>query len=149
MKAALGSVSAWLRRHRSAGAVFIRIAFGFHLMRSSYPEVFSPALLRDFAGYLSSIGMPFPLAGAYACHITEFFGGIALILGIAVRPVACLLICNFTVAVFWAGWGKPYKDTFQAIQLLAVAWFALFHGAGAFSLDGLLGRRQGQDPEAA
>lgn len=142
MRPRLRSISEWLRARQSAGALFIRVAFGVHLIRSSYPEVFSPALLRDFAGDLASLGMPFPLAGAYACHITEFFGGIALILGLAVRPVAALLICNFTVAVFWAGWGKPYKDTFQAIQLLAVACFALFHGAGAFSFDHLLSRRR-------
>lgn len=80
---------------------------------------------------------------------TEFFGGIALILGIAVRPTAFLLICNFLVAVFWAGWGKPYKDTFQAIQLLAVGCFCLFHGSGAISIDSFIRSKRSADKSNA
>jgi putative oxidoreductase len=127
------------------GAIFIRIAFGFHLIRASYCELFDFAAQKEFATFLASIGVPFPLIGAYLCHITEFFGGVALIAGFLVRPFAIPLIVTFAVAWFVAQWGKPYKEQFQAIQMLAVSLFFLFHGAGRLSLDNFFfSRRAGE-----
>jgi putative oxidoreductase len=127
------------------GAIFIRIAFGFHLILASYRELFDFAAQKEFATFLASIGVPFPLIGAYLCHITEFFGGVALIAGFLVRPFAIPLIVTFAVAWFVAQWGKPYKEQFQAIQMLAVSFFFLLHGAGKLSLDNFLfSRRAGE-----
>ena len=141
MSSWLRNISAYLDRHKSYGAVFIRLAFGVHLVRSSYPEVFDPSAQREFASYLASIGVPFPLVGSYLCHFAEFFGGLALILGLLVRPFGAVLVINFLVAIFVAQWGKPYKETFQAIQALAVALFSLVNGAGALSNDSFLRRK--------
>jgi putative oxidoreductase len=124
---------------RSAATLMLRVAFGVHFMMSSYPEVFSASAQREFAQFLASMHVPFPLASAYLCHYTEFFGGLALVLGVAVRFITVPLIINFLVAVFVAQWGKPYTDQFQAIQALIVCVFFCLHGAGAFSVDRLAG----------
>lgn len=53
-----------------------------------------------FAGMLQSLAIPAPEIMAWLVGILEFFGGIALILGILVRPIAFLLIINMLVAMF-------------------------------------------------
>lgn len=129
-----------LDTHRDKAALALRLAFGAHLMFVS-THLFSPAGQREFAGYLASIHVPFPLVSAYLAHITEFFGGLALILGLLVRPAAAALAFNFLVAVGVALKGQPYAKQAPAIQMLAVALFFIVNGAGAWSLDRL--RRKG------
>lgn len=124
-------------RMSPAAYLLLRVVFGIHFMYCSYPEVFSPSAQREFAKFLSSIHVPFPLFSAYLCHYTEFFGGLAMVLGIALRFITVPLIINFSVAVFVAQWGKPYKDQFQAIQALIVCLFFFIHGAGFLSCDEL------------
>ncbi len=138
----LTRLTAFFVTHREYGAVFIRVAFGIHLIRASYHEMFSLAAQREFAAYLATLGIPFPLLGAYLCHIAEFGGGIALILGLFIRPACFVLVLNFLVAVFVAQSGKPYREQFQAIHILAVALFGLFNGAGALSVDRFLAGRR-------
>ena len=132
---------AFFERRREWGALFIRLAFGAHLMWVS-TDLFSRAGQHEFAAYLGTLGVPFPLLSSFLSHITEFFGGLCLMLGLAIRPVSLVLIFNFTVALGLALRGQPYAKQFQAIQMMAVAWFLLFHGAGGFSLDALLARRR-------
>ncbi|HLO68364.1 MAG TPA: DoxX family protein [Holophaga sp.] len=134
----------WVQRLEGLGPfglVLLRLVFGFHLIHASFPHAFMPAAQREFAVYLASIGIPFPLAAAYLVHGVEFFGGAALMAGLWVRAVAVPLILNFLVALLVALPGRPYKERFQAIQMLAVTAFFLVSGAGPLSLDGRLESR--------
>lgn len=128
------SVTTFLNRHRGRAALALRLAFGAHLMFVS-TELFQVAEQRDFAAYLATLHIPFPLMSAYLAHITEFFGGLALILGLTVRPAAAALVFNFLVAVGVAMRGQPYIKQAPALQMLAIALFFLFYGAGEWSLD--------------
>jgi putative oxidoreductase len=133
-----------LNQMKPMGFLLLRAIFGIHFMLSSYPEVFSSSAQREFAGFLSSIHVPFPLVSAYLCHYTEFFGGLVLVLGLALRYTTIPLIINFSVAVFVAQWGKPYKDQFQAIQALIVCLFFFINGAGSLSIDRLFQSSQSE-----
>ncbi len=136
----MNRLSAFLDTHQDKAALALRLAFGAHLMFVS-THLFSSAGQREFAGYLASIYVPFPLLSAYLAHVTEFFGGLALVVGLWVRPAAAALVFNFLVAVGVALKGQPYAKQAPAIQMLAVSLFFLVHGAGAWSLDGLIRKR--------
>jgi putative oxidoreductase len=140
----MNDVTAFLDRYRERAALVLRVAFGAHLMFVS-TELFQPAEQRAFAGYLATLHIPFPLMSAYMAHITEFFGGLALILGLMVRPAAGALVFNFIVAVGIAMRGQPYAKQAPALQMLAVAIFFLIHGAGDWSVDAWARRSEPRD----
>jgi putative oxidoreductase len=62
--------------------------------------IFGWAKLEDFSGtaaYMTQTGVPWPLLAALVAVMVEFFGGIAIIVGIWTRPLA-LLFALYTVA---------------------------------------------------
>lgn len=123
----------------SYGVIFIRLAFGFHLLYYSWEPVIH-LTAGSSAGFLQKLGIPFPTLMAWIYTLVEFLGGIALIIGYKTRLVALPLIITFLVAWLGVHLHDTYKASFQAIQLLAVSFFFLFHGSGALSLDALLNK---------
>jgi putative oxidoreductase len=91
---------------------------------------------EGFVRTVTSLG--FPVEMAYLTMLAEFFGGIALALGLATRPVALALVGNFAVAGFMAHAADPYVRKELPFQFLAVAAMFLCVGAGRFSVDRLL-----------
>jgi putative oxidoreductase len=103
--------------------------------------------LTGFAGtvgYISSVGLPFPAAGAVLALIVETFGGLALLAGFGTR-YAALVLAAFTLAAsffFHAYWAAPTDQAFVT-QLLFFKNIAIVggllalaaNGAGAWSLD--------------
>jgi putative oxidoreductase len=53
-------------------------------------------------GYMRSVNAPAPVLSAGIAAVLEFFGGIALLLGIATRPVALILVA-FTLGTALIG----------------------------------------------
>lgn len=74
-----------------------------------------------------------PFLSAYLAHLTACFGGLVLIPGLWVRPVAGALA--YTSSWPLALRGQPFGEPFQALQTSAVALFFLLNGAGAWSVD--------------
>jgi putative oxidoreductase len=91
---------------------------------------------EGFVRTVTSLG--FPVEMAYLTMLAEFFGGIALALGLATRPVALALVGNFAVAGFMAHAADPYVRKELPFLFLAVAAMFLCVGAGRFSVDRLL-----------
>ena len=116
------------------GFLFPRIAFGIHLLYYSWASVVSLDAAGD-AEWLGSMGVPLPSVSAWAYLLTEFFGGIALILGFRVRLFAIPLIITFLVAYFMVHLNDPYGDAYPALQMLAMSLFFLFTGSGKLSVD--------------
>lgn len=121
--------------------LFIRLAFGFHLIQYRYAEVFALTVASGNADWLRSMGMPFPYFMSWLNILAEFLGGLSFIIGFKVRIFAVALIINFVVALLLVHLNNPYKESFEAIQLLAVSSFFLFSGAGKLSLDQLIRQR--------
>lgn len=123
---------------QSYATIFIRLAFGFHLIQYTYGDVFELSAGNSNKEWLGSMGVPFPYLMGWVYILIEFIGGIALIVGFKVRWFAMLLIINFIVALLLVHIGKTYKESFEAIQMLAVSLFCLFNGAGKISIDDYL-----------
>ncbi len=119
------------------GALLLRLVSGaFFLVHAGLKIfVFTPA---GTAMFFTKLGLPGPLA--YAVIALELLGGIALILGVAVRPVAVLLAADLLGAIVFVhihngfffndpngGWEYPF---FWMAALLAQALI----GPGAHAL---------------
>jgi putative oxidoreductase len=97
--------------------------------------------LEGFAGYLSSLGIPFPHANAVLAASTEFFGGIALLAGIRVSIVAVPLVITMLVACFAhrAGGFNSQNGGMEYPLTLSVVTAAIgLLGAGRFALGNLV-----------
>lgn len=76
----------------------LRLVFGFGFLYHGYPKLFTAEGNEAFVGTLTGIGFPTPGLFAYLVGALEFFGGIMLMLGIAVRIISALGVVEMTVA---------------------------------------------------
>ena len=76
------------------------------------------------------------MGAAYLAGIVEFFGGMALIVGIFFRPVTIILAFTMIVAMsFHLSFGDPFFKYSHALES-AILFIALtFTGPGKFPLD--------------
>ena len=118
----------------AAGAVFVGFSFGKFVRHQAEQAAFD------------RYGVPFSDAATYLIGSLELAGGLALVVGLLVRPFALALACNMTGAIATAGRidGGPVH-LLLAPTLLAAMLFLLWAGPGSPALDRRLGRRGG-DP---
>lgn len=98
--------------------------------------------LEGTGQFFGSIGLNPGYWMAVLAGAVEFFGGLALIAGVLVRPVAASLAFTMFVAVFSVHFSKGFfldKGGYEyALALLAVSVSLFFSGAGRASLDRLM-----------
>jgi putative oxidoreductase len=67
--------------------------------------------------------------------VAEFFGSILLILGLATRPAAFLILITMVVAVFIVHAGDPFSRMELGLLYLLNSLILVITGGGNFSLD--------------
>jgi putative oxidoreductase len=101
--------------------------------------------LEGTGQWMDSIGLAPGYLMALLAGGAEFFGGLALIAGLVVRPVAAALAVAMIVAIFTVHADQGLfvaKNGYEfALALLAIAVALLFSGAGRGSLDRALSHR--------
>jgi putative oxidoreductase len=122
-------------------AIFIRLAFGYHLLQYCYGDVFQGTAGSGNEEMLSKSGVPFPYFMGWLYILTEFIGSISMIIGFKVRWFAFALVINFIFALYLVHLDKTYMQSFEAIQMLAVSLFFLFNGSGKLSVDDFIQNR--------
>ena len=75
------------------------IVFSFHGAQKLF-GVFGGPGIDGFAGFLGSLNVPLPTLNAYLAGGAEFFGGLALLTGIAARLFTLPLVITMLVASF-------------------------------------------------
>ena len=120
---------------------------------------------EGFARLLQQIGAPLPEATAWASTLVEIFGGLAILAGAFVAVVSVPLIVMMLVAMFTVhlryGFsaintigltadGPHFGPPGYEVNLLYIAGLLalILGGAGPFSIDRLLARRQ-REPAAS
>lgn len=102
--------------------------------------------LEGTGQWMASIGLEPGYQMALAAGSAELFGGIALLLGLLVRPAAVVLAFTMLVAIFAVHIGNGLfisNDGYEfGLSLLAIAVALAFNGAGAVSVDRLLTRNR-------
>lgn len=133
------------------GLLLIRVlpgvVFTYHGSQKVFGAFGGPGI-EGFAGWLASMNVPMPTVNAWAAGLTEFLGGIALILGLGVRIVGLPLTITMLVAAFMVH-GKAFSAQNNGMEypltLAFVAAGLALTGAGRISLGALIrGRTRNQ-----
>ena len=97
--------------------------------------------------WMTSIGLEPGYQLALLAGSAEFFGGVALFIGLLVRPVALILSITMVVAIFSVHFDNGLFMTNNgyefALTLLAISISLMFSGAGRLALDNVLKQRLG------
>ncbi|AQZ33884.1 MULTISPECIES: DoxX family protein [Pseudomonadaceae] len=100
--------------------------------------------LAGVAQWMESIGLAPGYLMALAAGSAEFFGGVALIIGLLVRPAAAVLAVTMLVAIFTVHFANGFfmsNNGYEfALALLAISVALVFEGAGKLSVDGKIAR---------
>jgi len=103
--------------------------------------------LEGTGQWMASVGLEPGYLLALLAGSAEFFGGIALLIGLLVRPAALMLSITMLVAIFSVhlvnGLFMSSNGYEFALALLAISISLMFSGAGKFSLDNVLKQRLG------
>lgn len=117
----------------SAGAIFV--AHGAQKLFGS----FGGQGLQGTAQWMTSIGLEPGYLMALAAGSAEFFGGIALLMGLLTRPAALMLAITMLVAIINVhlanGFFMSNNGYEFALALLGISVALVFNGGGKLSLD--------------
>ena len=101
--------------------------------------------LEGTGQFFGSIGLSPGYVMALLTGAAEFFGGLALVFGLLVRPAAAALAFAMLVAVFAVHWSKGFflaSGGYEyALALLAASLSLVFSGGGRLSVDAALAAR--------
>jgi len=97
-------------------------------------------------GFFRSLGIPLPKLNAYFVSSLECFGSLLLIVGLASRPIALMIVISMSVAYITADFEAVASivsdpDKFvkaDPFPFLLTALIVLIFGPGLFSIDALL-----------
>ncbi|GGA57972.1 oxidoreductase [Edaphobacter acidisoli] len=126
------------------GALALRIVLGVAMIYHGYGKVVPGNLhgnvsapIEHFSGFVASLGMPRWLG--YVSALTEFVGGILILLGLLTRFAAFLITINMAFAIALVARHHGYAGSEYPLALLAIALMLLFYGAGTLALDRKIG----------
>ena len=121
--------------HKDFGLLLLRVGIGIAFMTHGYPKLFMGGA-AGLAKGLAAAGIPGGIFAAYLAGIAEFFGGIALILGLFFRPLTVIMAFNMLVALmFHVNRGDPFIEYSHALESGILFISLIFIGPGAYSLD--------------
>lgn len=131
--------------YRNIGILILRVGLGIMMMLHGYPKLFGgPEMWAELGTATQSIGIDYaPVFFGFMAGVTEFFGGLFLILGLFLRPTLVLLVVVMTVAAAsHISAGDGFTDISHSIELAIVFVSLLIIGPGEYSLDRKLNSRK-------
>jgi putative oxidoreductase len=138
-------------RATDVGLTVLRLVTGTIFMMHGGQKLFVFGLAGVSEGF-AKMGLPMPgLLGPFI-GLLEFFGGLALIIGLLTRLASLGLVFNMIGAILTvhlaAGFFLPSGYEF-ALALLGSSLALVFAGAGRYSIDAVLNRRFERSGSAA
>ena len=123
----------------------LRVALGVLFIVHGYPKLFKD--FKGTAGFLAGLGFKPGAFWAFVLGASEFFGGIAILVGIFSRIASALLIISMTVAILFNifKWKKPFTKGAEGagwefdLVILAGLIALLLLGSGNWSFDQMIG----------
>jgi putative oxidoreductase len=120
-------------RGKDFALLVLRIGFGLGMVYHGYGKVAGGA--EGTIAFATSVGFPLPVFFGWAGALSEFVGGLGLLLGLFTRPSSFFIACTMGVAAFVRHAGDPLGDKEKALAYLVVALGLLIAGAGKYSVD--------------
>ncbi len=132
-------------RLQAWGITFLRVVVGIVFLMHGAQKLFIHGF-PNVAGMMRQHGIPLPMLSAVVVTLVEFFGGIALVLGLFTRWAAFLIAIDMAVAVLGVhlkgGFFLP-KGFEYALTMLAASIALVLAGPGAVALDAARAKRKG------
>ena len=114
----------------------LRVCLGFLLVLHGYPKLFKN--FSQVSAWFDSVGLKPGKFWVLVAGSVEFFGGLAMILGVWVQLVGVLFAFQMLVAMWKVKWGRvgiTAQGGWELDLIYAVAAFSLaMTGEGAYSL---------------
>lgn len=127
-----------------AGLALLRIVVGIVFVAHGAQKLFTFGM-HNVAGMFGQMGIPMAGVAGPLVALVEFFGGMALIVGLLARLAAVGLAVDMLGAIAFVhiagGFFLPKGFEF-ALTLLAAALAIVLAGPGAYSVDAMIARRR-------
>lgn len=121
----------------------LRLYVGWFLIVGVWDNITSSERMEEFEGFLQTLNCPMPEIAAPVSVWAQFAVGVLLIPGLFTRIAGIVLALNFIVAVLLlAPTGASERDLFPPAILIFVGAILATLGAGALSVDALLGGKK-------
>lgn len=139
----------WASKLQSPLLLAIRLYWGWQFCLSGWGKLFNH---QNVTSFFISLDIPLPGMSAWLVAVTEFVGGLCLLLGFGTRLAALPLICAMVVALLTDDIDKVKMLLSDSGKLITATPFSyllasvilLVFGPGVFSMDYLLARRFGR-----
>jgi len=128
-------------RQLNLGLAVLRVAVATIFIRHGAQKLF----VFGFAGVTGAfthMGVPFPGLMGPLIGVLEFFGGIALVIGLLTRLVALGLVFDMLGAILLVQLKRGFSGFELEFLLLGSSLALVLTGAGGFSVDALIAGRQ-------
>jgi putative oxidoreductase len=129
-----------MKTNKDLGLTLLRVILGVVFLAHGYQKLFVYGI-GGVTGAFTQMGIPAAHLSAYLATFAEFFGGLALLLGLFTRLAAIPVAFTMVVAIlqvhlqggFYAPKGVEYPLTLLVANIALVV-----AGGGAFALDNVL-----------
>lgn len=122
------------------GLLWLRVMAGGGIAYHGYGKIFG-GRIGQFTEGVAAMGFPMPEVFAWAAALSEFLGGVFIVLGLFTRTAALMVFLTMTVAAFIKHGPDPFKKKELALAYWAVSGSVIFLGPGRFSLDHLIRKK--------
>ena len=130
-------------RHQGIGIAILRVITGIVFAAHGYQKLFVYGM-TGVQGAFTKMGAPMPMVTGPLVALLEFFGGLALIVGLLTRLAALGLAVDMLGAIMIVrlagGFFMPKGFEFE-LMLFAASLAVAFAGPGSFATDAMLAGR--------
>ena len=128
-----------LGKYKDAGLLLLRVGLGAMFIMHGWPKIIGgPEMWQGLGGAMANLGVTaVPVVWGFLAALSEFGGGICLVLGFVFRPACLLMLFTMIVAtIHHLKAGDGVATASHAIED-GVAFLAMFLlGPGKYSVDG-------------
>jgi len=134
--------TSFLSKHKDIGILLLRLTTGIgFVFVHGWGKIFGGAELWIMLGKsMSNLGITFaPGFWGFMASISEFGGGILILLGLFTRPASAFMAFTMIVAVIThLSRLDPWHKVIAPVEMLGIFLCLIFVGAGKYSLDNLI-----------
>jgi putative oxidoreductase len=91
--------------------------------------------MGQFADGVAALGFPMPEFFAWAAALSEFVGGLCIVVGLQTRVAAAFIFITMSVAAFIQHAHDPFGTKEIALAYWTIAGGLMLLGSGPYSLD--------------